>query len=450
MEQGLKIISLTAENVKKLVAVEIVPKGNFVEIAGKNGSGKTSVLDAISWAFEGMAKVQDRPIRYGANKAWIRIDLGQYIIERTFKTTEKGELTSLLTVMSADGAKFDSPQTLLNTLFGELSFDPLAFSRADSKGQVAMLESLVKGFDFAKSREDEKMAYDDRTAVNRRAKESSLLHVSFKDVPVAEPEKVDVAVLTQEMTDAARKNAEREKQIAAHNIKIKDLQLSEASLKKSIGERIDRNTSMLVKIQELSNQIEDLKSQIKANSEQVDVDDKNLILVSSNIKTTMDEPQPAIVDITSIKTSLDSATAKNDIHEKWLKKKRAKDDVEALEKESQALTDKIESIKKTRYDAVANAGLPVTGLGFDETGVTLNGVPFAQGSDAEQLRASVALAMAANPTLRVIRVRDGSLLDEDGMKLLAEMAEKTNCQVWCERVGVGTVGFELVDGSLKQ
>ena len=43
----MKILELRAENIKKLVAVEIKPDGNIVEITGKNGAGKTSVLDSI-------------------------------------------------------------------------------------------------------------------------------------------------------------------------------------------------------------------------------------------------------------------------------------------------------------------------------------------------------------------------------------------------------------------
>ena len=71
--------------------------------------------------------------------------------------------------------------------------------------------------------------------------------------------------------------------------------------------------------------------------------------------------------------------------------------------------------------------------------------------DAQQLRASVAIAMAANPKLRVIRVRDGSLLDERAMRLLAEMADAHDCQVWIERVDTsGSVGFVLEDGHLKE
>lgn len=49
----MKIVSLTAENVKKLTVVEITPAGNLVQITGKNGQGKSSVLDAIWWALAG-------------------------------------------------------------------------------------------------------------------------------------------------------------------------------------------------------------------------------------------------------------------------------------------------------------------------------------------------------------------------------------------------------------
>lgn len=50
----MKIVQLTAENVKRLTAVSIAPDGNLVQITGRNGQGKTSVLDAIWWALAGM------------------------------------------------------------------------------------------------------------------------------------------------------------------------------------------------------------------------------------------------------------------------------------------------------------------------------------------------------------------------------------------------------------
>jgi recombinational DNA repair ATPase RecF len=45
-----KIVRLESTNYKRLKAVEIAPDpdGNLVIVAGKNGQGKTSILDSIT------------------------------------------------------------------------------------------------------------------------------------------------------------------------------------------------------------------------------------------------------------------------------------------------------------------------------------------------------------------------------------------------------------------
>jgi hypothetical protein len=81
--------------------------------------------------------------------------------------------------------------------------------------------------------------------------------------------------------------------------------------------------------------------------------------------------------------------------------------------------------------------------------VTYRGLPFDQASSAEQLRVSVAIAMAAHPKLRVLRIKDGSLLDERSLAMLEEMAEAADYQVWVERVDTsGAVGIVMEDGAI--
>jgi hypothetical protein len=110
----------------------------------------------------------------------------------------------------------------------------------------------------------------------------------------------------------------------------------------------------------------------------------------------------------------------------------------------------MEAREQAKRDAIAAAEMPVGGLGFGSGEVLLNGLPFEQASDAEQLRASTAIAMAANPKLRVIRIRDGSLLDEGGLSLLADWAKERDYQVWIERVDTsGKHGIVLEDGHVK-
>jgi hypothetical protein len=55
----------------------------------------------------------------------------------------------------------------------------------------------------------------------------------------------------------------------------------------------------------------------------------------------------------------------------------------------------------------------------------------------------------ANPTVRVILIRDGSLLDEDNMSVIEEMAGDNDFQLWVECVGTdeGT-GVYIEDGEV--
>jgi hypothetical protein len=113
------------------------------------------------------------------------------------------------------------------------------------------------------------------------------------------------------------------------------------------------------------------------------------------------------------------------------------------------LTVLIEALDDSKARAVAAAHMPIEGLAFDDEGVTYNGLPFRQCSASEQLRVSVAMCMAVNPTVRVIRITDGSLLDSDSLALIAEMAGANDFQVWCEVVDEsGQLGITIEDGSV--
>ncbi len=99
------------------------------------------------------------------------------------------------------------------------------------------------------------------------------------------------------------------------------------------------------------------------------------------------------------------------------------------------LTRQIEAIDAAKSHAMATATWPVPGLGFSDTGVTFQGLPLEQASSAEQLRVSVAIGLAFNPKLKILLIRDGSLLDPDSLAIVAKMASDAGGQVWLEVVG---------------
>lgn len=426
----MKIVQLVAENIKKLTAVEITPDGNLVQITGPNGSGKTSVLDSIWWAIAGTKNVQRAPIHAGAEKAVIKLDLGDLVITRRFNLQEDGDYTTSLTVENADGAKYPSPQSVIDKLIGTLAMDPLAFARAEPRAQFEQLKAFVPDFDFAANAKANKDDYDARTLANRRAKEAETRAAQFiigDDVP---EEAIDENALVERLTSAQEHNSEIERR---------------KERRANVAENVARERALAEERRqhaaELRRQADEADRQAKEHDDRADADQQRL-----------DEagPLPDPIDLAEIRAELDAARATNAL----VQQRRSRDaylkEAAEAKAESAALTEAMEARDAERVAAIAKAQLPVEGIGFGDGIVMLNGVPFEQASDAEQLRASCAIAMASNPKLRVLRIRDGSLLDENGLKALAAMADANDYQVWIETVSTtGRVGFVMEDGRLR-
>lgn len=410
----MKIIGLQAENIKRLVAIEIKPKGNLVEITGKNGQGKTSVLDSIWWALAGSSTIQAVPIRQGQTDAMIRLDLGEIIVTRKFRDKE-GDVTSTITVESKEGAKFSSPQAMLDDLVGQLSFDPLGFSRMTDTQQFDALRKFVPGVDFESIEAQNKADYSQRTDLNRRAKDERT--AELKIIGAMEGKPVDEYSLINELESAGKHNSE----IEARKIRRQGVQreIDDATLRLSV----------------IKNEAEDLQAEIDLKKSQL----------SSAL------PLPVPIEVADIRQHILEAREINQRVSLWHRKIEHRKKADELETSAKALTDAMEERNAAKKEAIAKASLPVPGLGFGEGNILLNGVPFGQASDAEQLKASVSIAMSLNPKLRVIRVRDGSLLDENSMALLESMANEQDFQIWIEVVdGSGKVGFVLEEGVIKK
>jgi hypothetical protein len=83
--------------------------------------------------------------------------------------------------------------------------------------------------------------------------------------------------------------------------------------------------------------------------------------------------------------------------------------------------------------------------------VRFKGVPFEQCSSAEALRVSVAIGLALKPGCRLFTIMDGSLLDDDGVELLREMAEAHDAQFIIEQVkSDNPVRWTVTDGRITR
>jgi energy-coupling factor transporter ATP-binding protein EcfA2 len=407
----MKIVQLTAENLKKIKVVDITPTSDFIQITGKNGSGKTSVLDSIWWALGGKDAIQGKPIREGANRAMIRLKLGEITIERTF--TEHG---TTLKVENADGARYPSPQAMLDDLIGELSFDPLAFAHMKPRDQYDELKRVAKlELDLEKLEGQNKADADRRREKSREAKDArsraSGIVIRFPEMKA----RVDVRSLLAQIESASRTNA------AANTAALK--------LERLHGER----DTLQLEITNLQKQLEVTKQKHSATAK--------LIADFPTI------PEP--INLAPLHGQVEDAEAKNADYRNRFAKAEHENEAERLEAEAQLLTDQIEARNAAKAKALEAAAMPIPGLSLGDGRVFFNDVPFEQCSSAEQLRTSVAIAMAANPKLRVIRIKDGSLLDDDGLRMIADLARDQDYQVWIERVdSSGKIGIVMEDGAV--
>lgn len=425
----LKIVKLEAENVKRLIAVTIEPNGALVEIAGKNGAGKTSCLDSIWWALGGAGALQKAPIRKGQDKARIRLDLGAYIVERKFARVEGEEFTTSLTVLNAEGGKLSKEQTLLNSFMNDHTVDPVEFAKMKPKDQFDLLKGYVEGVDIEAIDAANRADFDKRTEVNREVK-AKIAEADAILVPGDTPaEKVDEAALLTELADVGKHNGDIEARKARREAARQEIARKRADAE---AHRQDANA--------LRNRA--AEADLAAESA-----DKAAADLEARLAAAEDLPEPK--SEADVRRRLEEAKATNAAVDRAARRKALKAAAEKQQAESDAITARMEARTKAKQEAIAAAKMPVEGITFVDGAVLLNGVPFDQASDAEQLRASVAIAMAGEPRLRVLRIREGSLLDEDGLKLVAEMAEAKGWQVWLERVGDSGTGFVIEDGQVR-
>ncbi len=140
-----------------------------------------------------------------------------------------------------------------------------------------------------------------------------------------------------------------------------------------------------------------------------------------------EDPEP-------VKRQIAEADTKNRKLRENKQREELSSDLDALRDKSKALSDTIDEIDSEKQEKMKSAAWPVEGLGFSENGVTLNGLPFEQASSAEQLDVSVAMGMAMNPKLRLMVIRDGSLLDDDTMAAIEKRVKENDYQCIVEVV----------------
>ncbi|MGE0547586.1 MAG: AAA family ATPase [Kofleriaceae bacterium] len=436
----MRITCVQIQNYKRVHKVAITPSSDkaLVLIGGKNGQGKSSTLDALTAAFGGKRAAASDPVRHGAEEAaiFVELDGGKLTIDRTI--APDGSTT--LEVRDQDGA-IKSPQSTLDRLVGARFLDPLAFLNLQPKEQRAQLMRLIPEANRIDTlNEKRERAFARRTEIGRELTKAEGELARLPEVEVGKA--IDVAAINEEMRTFTEQQRAGDKEAATWNAEDTLAMVDRADLE-STRQRIER----------LERELAELRAQLPVKEKTVTERDQRL----AGLKAKVTAAAKVWTDSAPRRAQLEADLKRADEHNRAVyaaeaqNKRRAEvaDDVAKRKAEVDEITAALAKIDARKAEILAAAKLPVEGLSVTDEGVTLAGVPFVQASASERYRVALALAIAASPGLDDVWIRDGALLDEESLELVAKHAEAAGRRVWLERVGTQDAGaIVIADGKV--
>lgn len=399
--------SIEVKNFKRVKHAKITlpTRGGLIEICGLNFQGKSSIIDAIWAALGGANASPAEPIRRGQRKASVEITTDDLTITRVWSVGRNGNVTSKLIVQDRAGNEQRSPQSLVDALISHVAFDYAEFAGLDRARQAKILREL-SGLDFTDLDSQRDTLYTERTEVNRAIKLQETKLADLPDVPRTDP--VSLTTLQKDLSAANEFN------------------LKQQSLKQT-------GNNLAVQMGQATSTIERFQAQIQELQEKIDRERAHLENLQGQWQATVDQVQEPR-NTAPLMTAIENAEAINHRARQYQERHALETELNGNREHAERLTDQLEEIEAERRFRIDKADFPVAGLGFDDTGVTFNDIPFDQVSASERVRTSLAIGAARNPKLRSTTSRNGSLLDTHSLETVAQWAAENNYQVLLERV----------------
>lgn len=391
---SVKISALEIENVKRVKAVSFEPTQNgLTVIGGKNGQGKTSVLDAIAWALGGNRYAPSTAKREGSViPPHLKIELSNgIVVERKGKNSD-------LKVIDTEGNK--SGQALLDTFVSTFALNLPKFMNGSGKEKAdTLLKVIGVGDKLYELENAEAQKYNERHAIgqiadqkNKYAKEMEF----FRDVP---SDLVSAADLIKKQQAILAQNGE--------NQKLRD-----------------QKEKLEARANELQSQISALNSELTETLAKLETAKKTVAQLHDE---STEELEKSIAEIEEINRKVRAN----------LDKEKAEDDAKMFSNQYEALTTEIENIRKEKYDLLNSAELPLEGLSVEKGELIYNGFKWDNMSGSEQLKVATAIIRKLNPECGFVLIDKLEQMDTDTLKDFGTWLEQEGLQAIATRVSSG-------------
>ena len=407
MTEPVKINELLIENVKRVKAVQFEPSADGLTIiGGRNGQGKTSVLDAIAWALGGNNYKPSVPERDGALvPPNLHLELSNgLIVERKGKN-------STLKVTDPNGNK--SGQQLLNEFVSTLALDLPKFINGSDKDKAdSLLKILGIGDVLAQLDIKENQLYAQRTEVGRIADRKKKAADEMPMYPNVPKEPVSATELIKEQQEILARNGENEqkRQDAARYEQI----LANAQI------AFDEAKAALQKAEQ---------DCLTARKSAEDLHDESTAELEKNL---------AEIEALNIKIRANST------------KEAAEVEANNLQQEYDGLTEQIESVREERNKLLDSAELPLPGLSVKDGKLIYNNMPWDGMSGSDQLKVATAIVRKLNPQCGFVLMDKLEQMDLETLQEFGAWLKQEGLQVIATRVSTGDeCSIIIEDGMVK-
>jgi predicted ATP-dependent endonuclease of OLD family len=398
---SVKISSFELENVKRVRAVALAPSENgLTVIGGRNGQGKTSVLDAIAWALGGEKFRPSGAAREGSVlPPDIRVTLSNGII-----VERKGKNSALKVTDPAGGRK---GQQLLDAFVEKLALDlPKFMTASDREKAETLLNIIGVGEQLAALDRQEAELYQERLMVGRVADQKQKYAAELPQYEGVPEDLVSASELIRQQQDILARNGEN----ARKRLKRDQIKADVAALDKSIE-------SAAAELERLKRIRRGLDEDIRiAESEAQDLIDESTEELEENIAR-VDEINA------KVRANLDRA--------------KAVEDARQYTAQYNALSVQIDEVRGKKRALLDGAELPLPGLSVEDGALTYKGQAWDCMSGSEQLKVATAIVRRLNPDCGFVLVDKLEQMDPETMKAFGEWLEGEGLQVIATRVSTG-------------
>lgn len=390
----IKINKLELENVKRIKAVKIEPTANgLTVVGGKNGQGKTSVLDSIAWALGGDRYRPSQAQREGSVlPPTLHLTLSNgLVVERKGKNSD-------LKVIDPDGNK--GGQQLLNEFIEHLALDLPKFMQSTNKEKAnTLLHIIGVGDKLYELEKQEQELYNQRKTIGQVADQKKKYAKEQPYYPDAPKDLVSASELIKQQQDILAKNGENQRKRA----NLQYLEGQAKDIQSRIDELLTKQTAILSDLETARKSALDLHDESTAELEQ---------------------------NITNIEEINRTVRANFD-------KDKAEEDALTYTNHYNTLSTEIDSVRQAKIDLLKDADLPLEGLSVEDGELIYNDKRWDCMSGSDQLKVSTAIVRKLNPNCGFVLLDKLEQMDLDTLQEFGSWLEHEGLQAIATRVSTG-------------